>query len=193
MGKKRVIHYITTKPKHTKGNPCQQCGYQKNVDLGVVKSCLDCFLSEGSHFVSHSLRRYQYDVPESWYTVKRAGSCSTYASKPPNEVIDTATKLFKKDNGFGDYNLIGNNCESFATYCKTGIPKSAQVEKTVASMSVALATAFTGVFGGGAVYLMMKNRTQKQIIEEPKVAKEEESEEDDDDILLVDDDDDDDE
>lgn len=45
----------------------------------------------------------------------------TYTSKPcdaPELVIQRAKKGITE--GFSHYNIVGNNCEDFATYCKTG-------------------------------------------------------------------------
>ena len=86
VGEGWVIHFIPTeinglsKQKH----PCAKCGYQHNFHLGVVKTCLDCFLSKHA-LCSNSLCLYQYE--ESWLAKKwkRAGSCSSfkfYHSKP---------------------------------------------------------------------------------------------------------------
>jgi hypothetical protein len=44
--------------------------------------------------------------------------------------------------GAGEYHLVFNNCEHFASWCVTGIPVSEQVE---------LATSTTGVVGTAAV------------------------------------------
>ncbi|KAH8507540.1 hypothetical protein H0E87_009911 [Populus deltoides] len=45
-------------------------------------------------------------------------TCTTKESKPASEVVETAKE--KLEDGFGTYNLISNNCEEFATFCKTG-------------------------------------------------------------------------
>lgn len=51
------------------------------------------------------------------------------------------------------YDLFGNNCEHFATWCKTGRHESAQVRNaTKAAGAAAAATAMVGVLILGAVF-----------------------------------------
>ena len=64
-------------------------------------------------------------------------------SKPAKEVIKTAESLI----GNKDYNLIWNNCEHFARYCKTGEKESEQVKDATATAAGLVATG-SGVGGG---------------------------------------------
>lgn len=48
---------------------------------------------------------------------------------PPVRVVETATSLLNGQTRWDEFNLISNNCEHFATYCKTGVAKSKQTEK----------------------------------------------------------------
>ncbi|PWA67928.1 hypothetical protein CTI12_AA311450 [Artemisia annua] len=90
-----------------------ECGFQQP-GTGVLISCLNCFLDTGS------LYRFQYGVWKITYVSKlRGGTCTTAESDPPEEVIDRALYLFH--NGFGRYDVVKNNCEDFALYCKTGL------------------------------------------------------------------------
>ncbi|KAK4487258.1 hypothetical protein RD792_006134 [Penstemon davidsonii] len=94
----------------TCSNPCCDLTKEKN---GVTISCLDCFLGNGS------LYRYQYGV--SWYTRMakvRDGTCTSAKSDPEDIVVHRAKYLLH--HGFGDYDVIKNNCEDFALYCKFG-------------------------------------------------------------------------
>ncbi|VVB14730.1 unnamed protein product [Arabis nemorensis] len=102
-------------PSHGGGNyPCLICGDQSNLD-GVISSCLDCFLSGGN------LHLYEYGVSKAIHMANpRGGTCTIALSDPSDEVISRATFLFLR-KGFGAYDLIQNNCESFAIYCKTGL------------------------------------------------------------------------
>ncbi|XP_020533453.1 uncharacterized protein LOC105630359 isoform X2 [Jatropha curcas] len=93
--------------KSSKNPACQVCGYDTNIHYGVVKTCLDCFLS------GDSLQVKDYN-----------GN-----SKPSYEVVQTAYRLLQ--DGFGEYELIMKNCEHFATFCKTGKTQSAQVDKAI--------------------------------------------------------------
>ncbi|KAL8162445.1 hypothetical protein V2J09_013934 [Rumex salicifolius] len=81
---------------------------------GVVISCLDCFIGSGS--------LYLYDYGVSWFvflTKIRGGTCTTAKPDPPEEAVDRATYLVR--SGFGKYDVLKNNCEDFALYCKTGL------------------------------------------------------------------------
>jgi hypothetical protein len=90
-----------------------KCGFSKP-NSGVVRSCLNCFLKEGS------LHRYEYGAcPFVFHAHLRGGTCTTAKSDPPAEVIQRASYLL--ESGFGNYNLFQNNCEDFALYCKTGL------------------------------------------------------------------------
>lgn len=89
------------------------CGFQQP-NSGVIISCLDCFLDEGS------LYRFEYGVAPSVFLAKvRGGTCTTACSDSPGAVIHRAMYLLQ--NGFGNYDLFENNCEDFALYCKTGL------------------------------------------------------------------------
>ncbi|GLU00847.1 hypothetical protein SLE2022_181850 [Rubroshorea leprosula] len=89
------------------------CGFQPS-NSGVVLSCLDCFLRNGSLYC------FEYGVTPSVFLAKvRGGTCTTAASDPPETVIHRAMYLLQ--NGFGNYDIFQNNCEDFALYCKTGL------------------------------------------------------------------------
>lgn len=89
------------------------CGF-KQPNSGVVLSCLDCFLENGS------LYSFEYGVTPSVFLTKlRGGTCTTAESDPPETVVHRAMYLLQ--NGFGNYDVFKNNCEDFAMYCKTGL------------------------------------------------------------------------
>ncbi|OAY62127.1 protein LEAD-SENSITIVE 1 isoform X1 [Manihot esculenta] len=89
------------------------CGFRQP-NSGVALSCLDCFLGKGSLYC------FEYGVTPSVFLAKlRGGTCTTAASDPEETVIHRAMYLLQ--NGFGNYDVLGNNCEDFALYCKTGL------------------------------------------------------------------------
>ncbi|KAK6131953.1 hypothetical protein DH2020_034307 [Rehmannia glutinosa] len=89
------------------------CGFRQP-NSGVILSCLDCFLKNGS------LYSFEYGVSPSVFLAKvRGGTCTTAPSDPAETVVHRAMYLFQ--NGFGNYNVFQNNCEDFALYCKTGL------------------------------------------------------------------------
>ncbi|KAL3728026.1 hypothetical protein ACJRO7_032728 [Eucalyptus globulus] len=92
---------------------------------GVNKTSLDIFRREGEKL--HSLHSYVYGRPllEYWLTW-RGTRTILLDTKSPKEVINKAWELHEGDN-FGKYDLLNNNCEHFATFCKTGIRASAQI------------------------------------------------------------------
>ncbi|KAK7332724.1 hypothetical protein VNO80_29479 [Phaseolus coccineus] len=97
-------------------NPCPtfpDCGFRQ-LNSGVVLSCLDCFLRNGSLYC------FEYEVsPSVFLTRIRGGTCTTASSDPSETVIHRAMYLLQ--NGFGNYDVFQNNCEDFALYCKTGL------------------------------------------------------------------------
>ena len=73
-------------------------------------------------FAGHTaLYRVEYDE----------GECFTV-----NETIKRAEEAVKQGSRWPAYDLIRNNCESFATYLKTGKAKSIQVLRSLAEMTV---------------------------------------------------------
>lgn len=49
----------------------------------------------------------------------------------PEETVERA----KSQLGEGDYNLVFNNCEHFAVWCKTGVHESSQVQRFIESIA----------------------------------------------------------
>ncbi|KAH9617218.1 hypothetical protein KSS87_017504 [Heliosperma pusillum] len=149
-------------------SPCptfRDCGYRQP-ESGVVLSCLDCFLGEGSP------RLFEYEVAEFSFHIKRPGTCTTAQPDPPETVIHRATYLLQ--NGFGNYNMLRNNCEDFAIYCKTGLldkiglGRSGQVSSVIASVPIAVPFALVakvirnpvaavGVAVGAGLYCMSRH------------------------------------
>ena len=66
---------------------------------------------------------------------------------PPNKVIKTALSR-KKQEG---YNLLNDNCEHFARYCKTGQHESEQVNDAIAGAGAAVGTSLATTGGIAAV------------------------------------------
>ena len=94
-------------------DPCQICSDQSKHDR-VISSCLDCFLSGGDLYL------YEYGVTRTFFLAKaRGGTCTLASSQSPEQVIHRAIYFLRK--GFGDYDVIKNNCEDFALCCKTGL------------------------------------------------------------------------
>eukprot|EP00268_Persea_americana_P008070 TRINITY_DN1309_c0_g2_i2.p1 TRINITY_DN1309_c0_g2~~TRINITY_DN1309_c0_g2_i2.p1 ORF type:complete len:277 (-),score=33.76 TRINITY_DN1309_c0_g2_i2:355-1185(-) len=114
VGTGRVLDVILTSsvPKQPEV-PCPICSQHEEGD-GVVSSCLDCFLAGGV------LYRFEYSVSLALFLVKaRGGTCTRAPSDPDEIVLQRAMHLL--NNGFGCYDVFGNNCEDFAIYCKTGL------------------------------------------------------------------------
>ncbi|KAL5570883.1 hypothetical protein UlMin_020480, partial [Ulmus minor] len=129
VGEEMVIHFTQGQEETEKGtkssqytfsscppqisvdDPCLFCGYHSKRD-GVIRSCLDCFLSGGDLYL------FEYAVNKVHFIAQvRGGTCTLASSDLPEYVLYRASSLLK--NGFGDYNLFKNNCEDFAIYCKT--------------------------------------------------------------------------
>jgi hypothetical protein len=92
----------------------------------VRSSCLSCFLAGGD------LYRFDYAVSRAKYKSRvRGGTCSLATADPDEEVVRLAYNLLS--TGFGKYDLVKNNCEHFATHCKTAgsVQTSEQVLFTI--------------------------------------------------------------
>lgn len=81
---------------------------------GVVLSCLDCFLGNGSAY------SFGYAVSSFSFLLEvRGGTCTTAKSDSSNTVLHRAMYLLL--TRFGKFDVRRNNCEDFALYCKTGL------------------------------------------------------------------------
>ena len=71
-----------------------------------------------------TIRLVAYSVP--WLTVifKKNVSVKQKQSQSPAIVIERAKRYLQNPERWGEYNLIKNNCETFAVYCKTHIPQN---------------------------------------------------------------------
>jgi hypothetical protein len=114
VGENKVVHFTPSfykSPLTCSSNP--KCGFRQP-NSGVVRSCLDCFLENGS------LYRFKYEVSLVVFLAHaRDGTCSIAKSDPPEEVIHRAVYLL--GSGFGKYDVLQNNSEDFALYCKTSL------------------------------------------------------------------------
>ncbi|GAV89191.1 LRAT domain-containing protein, partial [Cephalotus follicularis] len=122
MGNKMVIHFTrgsTILPKGAEEfselGPCEKCqGFNGGpgrilIPGKVVKCCLRCF--------GDKMHLYAYGV--SWKeALAIPGTCCPYKSKSLEEAVKTANE--KLNTGFDFYTILYNNCEVFATFCRTG-------------------------------------------------------------------------
>ncbi|XP_039044503.1 uncharacterized protein LOC120183993 [Hibiscus syriacus] len=112
VGNDMVIHLRGKRKKFKESSSCNKCGYKRFINGEIAKVCIDCFL-EGE-----TVQIYDYGVPSIDFFFRQNGTCSCLPSKPPHEVITTAIYFLEK--GYDNYDMIFNNCEDFAVYCKTG-------------------------------------------------------------------------
>ena len=70
---------------------------------------------------SHMLRLVCYGADIKEMKRKYSGTTQTLESLPSQVVVATAEYYAEHPSEWSDYNLIDNNCEMFALYCKTGI------------------------------------------------------------------------
>ena len=91
-------------------------GETKSKYSAMIRSC-----SLSSFLKGDQLRLVSYDEPFLLKAVKKSESCHCIKSRPAAEVISTAKHLLKNPHKWDEYNVVDNNCESFAYYCKTGL------------------------------------------------------------------------
>lgn len=61
---------------------------------------------------------YKYGATDEEFSSKPRGTCTTKQSDDPETVLKRAREALRE--GFGQFNIVGSNCEDFALYCKTG-------------------------------------------------------------------------
>ncbi|EPS59779.1 hypothetical protein M569_15026, partial [Genlisea aurea] len=120
IGEGNVIHFTagggqggsSSSLSKSSSNPCPSCGHRPS-NNGLKSSCLACFLNSGT------LLRYRYGVSDAYLSSEGPGGhCTCTKSYPPETVVRRA--IFFLENGYPDYDLVNNNCEDFALYCKKG-------------------------------------------------------------------------
>ncbi|KAH7430465.1 hypothetical protein KP509_09G101000 [Ceratopteris richardii] len=100
---------------------CSGCGLNAENNNGVRLSDLDSFLNGGK------LYRFEYGVDKMTFFVHlRGGTCTLVQADPVEDVLHRAKVLC--ETGFGRYDLLQNNCEDFAIYCKTGLVVMNQIQ-----------------------------------------------------------------
>ncbi|KAI5074449.1 hypothetical protein GOP47_0010410 [Adiantum capillus-veneris] len=106
---------------------CEECKFHGSL-IGVVTSCLKCFLKGGI------LRRFNYGVGLWERILAVRGVCSMTASDALEVVLERAS-FFERKKTFGVYDVMENNCVHFAYYCKTGRIKDGE-ERALSVMEV---------------------------------------------------------
>ncbi|XP_044478955.1 protein LEAD-SENSITIVE 1-like [Mangifera indica] len=109
-----VIHFLAPAKQSNSSVPCKRCGHTPRLHYGIVRTCVDCFLDGHSLYINY------------W------GDC-----KPPYEVVKTAMEFCDGIRSFGEYELLNNNCEHFATFCKTGKKSSKEIKAAVIKITQA--------------------------------------------------------
>ena len=89
-------------------------GGGKSKSAATIRACTLREFTNGDQ-----LRLVAYDVTTLEKVIKRAESSHVYESRPAKDVIATAEYYLDNPRGFGEYDVVFNNCESFAFYCKT--------------------------------------------------------------------------
>lgn len=102
MGESKVVHFQT--PLET--------GRMDSSE--IVESDFQEFLGpDGSDWYM-----YKYGATEEEVSGNPRGTCTTWHSDEVTTVLERAREALRE--GFGQFNIVGSNCEDFALYCKTG-------------------------------------------------------------------------
>jgi hypothetical protein len=105
--KHEVIHFSNPSTSESKKNGARICCCSLEEFLG-----------------GYQLRLVAYN--SSILSVKRWGTTHNQESRDPKDVVKTAVCYLKNPSKWDSYSLFFNNCETFAVYCKTGLPLSSQ-------------------------------------------------------------------
>ena len=68
-------------------------------------------------------------------------------SLPRYKIVEKAIYLLNNGEEWGNYNLVFNNCEHFASYCATGEKISGQVGKVKLAVTAGASVAFQFSYG----------------------------------------------
>ena len=96
----------------------------KNKSSATICSCTLEEFADGN-----KIRLVAYNVHSVEKALKRGESSHTRKCKPASKVIKTAKHYYNNPQKWKDYSLHGNNCESFAVFCKTGKHFSSQITR----------------------------------------------------------------
>ena len=110
-GDDAVIHFSASGKSCSFGSKALKSNY-------LVQSCsLTDFTDESSFNIC--LVKYDVNILEK--ILKRQGTTHCFESSEPDCVIERAQHYRDNPIEWDDYNVLFNNCESFAFYCKTGL------------------------------------------------------------------------
>lgn len=111
--------------------------FQKKFDSPSIRSCtLEEFL-EGAQ-----LRLVAYDASFLEARFKRGEAVHTMKCDPASVVIGRAKYYLDNPEEWADYNLVLNNCETFAVYCKTNVRISKQTFRGIVGDTVGRTSRF---------------------------------------------------
>ena len=87
-----------------------------------------CSCSVEDFLDGKQLRLVAYNVgrDELAAKLKRKETTHTQQARDPDDVVKTAVYYLEHPWQWDNYNLLFNNCETFAVYCKTGLALSSQ-------------------------------------------------------------------
>ena len=68
----------------------------------------------------------------------------------------------KNEDEWGEYKIVFNNCEHFASFCATGENKSGQVKKAVIAGAIGVGVAAVGLTVLGGMALLMRIRDDEK-------------------------------
>lgn len=110
--RKRVIHFTATDDRGFSARSC--ASGDKFSGTGVTADTLEKFLNYGS------IRLYVYGCSSLAWFFKASGSCTCEERRNSGEsIVEIARWFASEPKAFGNYDLLGWNCESFAVFCST--------------------------------------------------------------------------
>lgn len=100
-------------------------------DAKISAATINEFCRGGTiRLVAYGIRRNSLD-----YRLKRPGTVHSRKSLVPEEVVNTASKWLNHPELWDRYDLVSNNCEDFAYFCKTGHHMYREGQASVLKMS----------------------------------------------------------
>ena len=137
--------------------------FSGDLDKGKVRAKIT--VTTLAEFLDGSeLRLVAYGLSKSLARVKVGGSSQSKVSRPAEEVISWAKYFAQNPQDWEPYDLIKNNCERFAIFCKTGelveLHKELNQQKRYVVASAVAGTVVTAL-AVGVVFITAFARAKK--------------------------------
>ena len=142
VGDGMVVHYSEEESDMGGVGRILKEGTKAFKNVHIQKTTIDQFIDGDNCFVLHFMEgcrqprkiqeRTSFAIGDREYYVPVIGESTRYRVFSPEETVERA--LSQLGEGKGEYDLVKNNCEHFAIWCKTGVKESIQVKNVIKTL-----------------------------------------------------------